>query len=338
MSNQNFDFDFLARETLALTEKMRSQALDKANSEDDCAFFMKDQSEQFELDFFEDAFDFSKSENYPENYFEKYEDEDSDQYQESYHSNINNDLQTEEENENLDSDQDESGFSPEGPGVLYKLEKGISTFCLRGLATSDAQWEIDAIERRDPKILKTLRLNEEEGMDLLGFFPTYDQAFGETIIDQLINRRFPKQEAIVCNLSDPGFSWWLSCGNQSFEVYFQSHGIERDENLIQLGPLGDPLIAYQYFKKSFPFLKSQFSINEFSATEKGFQVTCGKSSESEFQQLVQLFIDGRFPWEDSVFNSEASGHSVQDKGLLLYFYEISLLRKFWIDVQNQLNE
>ena len=194
-------------------------------------------------------------------------------------------------------------------------------------------WELDALERQDPQAMKKLRMNDEESIEDISFFSTHDEAFAETLVDQLINRRFPRQEAIVCNISDPGFSWWLSCDELGFEVYFQSHGIERDENLIQLGPLGDPFIAYQFFKKSFSFLKSQFSINEFSATEKGLRVSCGQSSVGEFQKLVQLFIDGSFPWESDVF---ATGKSV-DKGLLLYFYELSLLRSFWVTVQNRLN-
>jgi len=317
VSDQNFDFDFLARETLALTEQLRKESLKKAGDDSDRAYFHNDsllnKSEQFELELFEEAFNFS-------------------------HSERENNREVEQENlpePQVEAQPEKVQELPSGPGVVYKLEKGISTFCLRGIATSDMEWEREALERMDPKVMKALRItdSEDEISDELGFFATQDEAFAETIIDELINRRFPRQEASVCNLSDPGFSWWLSCENMSFEVYFQSHGIERDENLIQLGPLGDPFIAYQFFKKSFSFLKSQFSINEFSATQKGFRVSCGQSSADKFQELIQLFIDGNFPWGESVFKDKNS----PDKELLLYFYEISLLRKFWIGVQDQLN-
>ena len=317
MSDQNFDFDFLARETLALTEQLRKESLNKAGDDSDNDYFHKDSllnnCEQIELELFEEAFNFSQSER-----------ENNRQVEQEYPPENEPEVQAEVAQE-----------LPTGPGVVYKLEKGISTFCLRGIATSDMEWEREALERLDPKVMKALRLTncEDEISDELGFFATQDEAFAETIIDELINRRFPRQEASVCNLSDPGFSWWLSCENMSFEVYFQSHGIERDENLIQLGPLGDPFIAYQFFKKSFSFLKSQFSINEFSATQKGFRVSCGQSSADKFQELIQLFIDGNFPWGESVFKDKNS----PDKELLLYFYEISLLRKFWIGVQDQLN-
>ncbi len=311
MSDQNFDFDFLARETLALTEQLRKDSFKKDMEK------ITDQSEQFELNFFDSAFDFSRR------------DAEVERFDEFLCEEVEEDMAQDIEEEEVSEPRDLAG-----PGIVYKLEKGISTFCLRGLATSDMEWELDALERGDRNLTKTLRLGEEDSLDNIGFFPTYDEAFAETVIDQLINRRFPRQEAIVCNLSDPGFSWWLSCESLSFEVYFQSHGIERDENLIQLGPLGDPFIAYQFFKKSFNFFKSKFSINEFSATEKGFSVSCSRNSEERFQQLVQLFVDGTYPWDHGVFDGGGS----PDKALLLYFYELSLLRRFWVEIQSRLNQ
>lgn len=293
MSNQNLDFDFLARETLALTEQLRNDSFAK-NLNEHC--------DQLHLDDLESTFDLSYTST-------------------SEHS--------------LEPEIDHSAMPLEGPGIVYKLEKGISTFCLRGVATSDLDWERDDIERGDRNLMKKLRLSVDDSgciSEDIGFFPTYDVALAETVVDQLMNRRFPRQEAIVCNLSDPGFSWWLSCESLSFQVYFQSHGIERDENLIQLGPLGDPFIAYQFFNKSFQFLKSKFSINEFSATEQGFGISCARNSEHKFQQFIQLFVDGSFPWEDEMFEE---GNS-DDKRLLLYFYELSLLRKFWVEIQCRL--
>ena len=313
MTDQSFDFDFLARETLALTEQLRKKSLKEL---EDSEYSSSEPAQQIELDFFEDAFDFSTEE-------EKYEEQ-------NYEEQVKPEIEEPEYNQ---ENQEVQTSVVEGPGVVYKLEKGISTYCLRGYATDDMSWELDALERQDPQAMKKLRMNDEESIEDISFFSTHDEAFAETLVDQLVNRRFPRQEAIVCNISDPGFSWWLSCDELGFEVYFQSHGIERDENLIQLGPLGDPFIAYQFFKKSFSFLKSQFSINEFSATEKGLRVSCGQSSVGEFQKLVQLFIDGSFPWESDVFSSTKS----MDKGLLLYFYELSLLRSFWVRVQDRLN-
>ncbi len=345
MTDQSFDFDFLARETLALTEQLRKKSLKEINeqermddfselselSEDDVYemdSFVPSKpataAKQFELDLFEDAFDFSSDEG-------AYEQEDL--FETASESLESENIQEIEDFEVEDLEVEEA-LPIQGPGIIYKVEKGISTFCIRGHATDDLAWELDALERQDPQSMKQLRMTEEDSLESVGFFETHDQAFAETVVDQLMNRRFPRQEAIVCNISDPGFSWWLSCDNLSFEVYFQSHGIERDENLIQLGPLGDPFIAYQFFKKSFNFLKTQFSINEFSATEKGLRVSCGARYEKEFQKLVQLFIDGSFPWEQSIFEG---GHS-KDKGLLLYFYELSLLRSFWVGIQNQLNQ
>ena len=131
MSDQNFDFDFLARETLALTEQLRKESLNKAGDDSDNDYFHKDSllnnCEQIELELFEEAFNFSQSER-----------ENNRQVEQEYPPENEPEVQAEVAQE-----------LPTGPGVVYKLEKGISTFCLRGIATSDMEWEREALERLD---------------------------------------------------------------------------------------------------------------------------------------------------------------------------------------------
>lgn len=274
MSAQNFEF--LARETLLLTEKLRKEAF----SYSDRNFSLKKEN--------------------------------------SFHS--------------------VSDEKPLGPGVIYRLEKGVSTFCLRGVPTEDMDWEREKLERRDRDLIKDLRLDESlfqelrEG-DTLHFFSTPEFSFAQALVKQLANRRFPRQESMICNLSDPGFSWWLSLGEWSLTLYFQSHGIERDEDLIQLGPLGDPFTAFEKLKKAFSFFKSQFPLYEFSATEKRFTISSGSQSLGHFEKLQKIFTHGEFHWKDKLQDSSYGNHHE----LLFYLYELSLLRKFWFEVQEILS-
>jgi hypothetical protein len=108
----------------------------------------------------------------------------------------------------------ESAPAYEGPGVVYYIEKGVSTFCIRGLVSDDLAWEQDLLESKDKDFLKLFRLTENEldQIEKIGFFPTPSLEIAESIVKIMMNRRFPVAEASLCNLSDPGFSWWMDQG------------------------------------------------------------------------------------------------------------------------------
>lgn len=221
---------------------------------------------------------------------------------------------------------------PESTGLLFTIDKGISTFCIRAFVSDDLSWDMEAIKRNDPQLIKALRLKEDWCLEDISYFPTLDTAMAETLYDQMINRRFPRHEAVLCNLSDPGFSWWMKEGKNSFEIYYQSHGIERDESLVQLGPLGDPLIAFRRFSKSLSIIRNLFSVNEFSSTEKAF-ILSSTSENDIFDSFKRLFIEGEFEFEEVI--PELKGDSLV---LFLYLRELSMLRSFWLKIQSQLSQ
>lgn len=219
---------------------------------------------------------------------------------------------------------------PDTPGVLFYLEKGISTFCIRGIVSDDLSWDYDALKRNDPQLITALRLKDDWEIDQIGFFPTLNMELAETICDVMVNRRFPKQEAVLCNLSDPGFSWWMEVGEKSLNIFFQSHGIERDSSLIQLGPLGDPFVSFKRFSRCQGILKNLFPLNEFSATEKSFTLST-TTANLDFLDFQKIFVNGVFEFEDII-----QGVGGEEQTFFLYLRELANLRSFWLVIQDLL--
>src|SRR5690606_8120341 len=81
----------------------------------------------------------------------------------------------------------------------------------------------------------------------LKFFMVEDVSQAEIIHDQIHNRRFPIHEEMICNLSDPGFSWWLTKKNKGFQISFTMS--VADDQTIKLGPLGDRELAIRNFQQ-----------------------------------------------------------------------------------------
>lgn len=333
MSDLTMDLNTLAQETLELSENIRKEFL-KNKKEGQRDLFSFDDFEGDEIDHLlegsieesievlkgeeetsqQDAFDFSTPiYNMPEVEQEREEEEEEE---------LTVDLAKE--------DQDEQ---PElqGPGLIYRLDKGISTFCLRGLASEDLMWDVEAIERQDVDVMRSLKINEESQLEEVNFFETDDYAMAETIADHMINRRFPRQESMLCNLSDPGFSWWMDEGSGKFSIYFQSHGIERDSSLVQLGPLGDPMIAFRRLGRALGILRRFFPINEYGVTEKAFEISTTNASHEGYEAFAKIFLMGEFPFQEILPQLSGEEHT-----LFLYLREVAALRRFWLTVQRYL--
>jgi hypothetical protein len=221
----------------------------------------------------------------------------------------------------------------EGPGVIFYLDQGISTYCLRGLASEDLEWEEDLLQRKDPNFLRTFRLKEGWQEDQFIFYPTESFIDAEIIVEQMMGKRFPKEEAVLCNLSDPGFSWWLDYDEARgrLEIFYQSQRIERDHDLIQLGPLGDSMLASKRFSFCLPFLKSLFAVNEFSSSDQSFVLSAARADDKTFSQYKYIFLRGDFELEQ-----DFSGLSGDERTYYLFIRELALLRRFWLHVQNEL--
>jgi hypothetical protein len=160
--------------------------------------------------------------------------------------------------------------------------------------------------------------------------PTIEQA--QAVIDQMSNRRFPKQEDLLCNISDPGFSWWMDLEYDRFEVFFRSHGINRMEKYIQLGPIGDQKMAALRMGQVQTLLRSSFPVSEFSSTDKGFAVGTLKPEHLGFKSFRDVFVKG-----ENFTNFENFPDNTLGRTLYFYFHELASIRRFWIEVQSKLS-
>jgi hypothetical protein len=228
---------------------------------------------------------------------------------------------------------------PQSSGIIYKIDNGSSTFCVRGFSVSNIRQSFSELEDLNSAKRIVLKMNHEDSTDSIEFFATKNFELAEAIREQIINRRFPHQEDSVCNISDPGFSWWMNLekdadGNDShgrFEIFFRSHGINRAEKYIQLGPIGDGGVAAQRMNQARTLLRSSFPISEFSCDDKSFTVASLKPEHSSFLSFKNIFIEGVNHTELENFPDNSVGRT-----LFYYFHELAIVRKFWIEVKSKL--
>ncbi len=151
--------------------------------------------------------------------------------------------------------------------------------------------------------------------------------------EQIINRRFPHQEDSLCNISDPGFSWWMDVSGSGgrFEIFFKSHGINRADKYIQLGPIGDGGVAALRMNQARTLLRSSFPISEFSCDDKSFSVASQKPDHLGFISFKNIFLEGINNTDTENFPDNSMGRT-----LYYYFHELAIVRKFWIEVKTKL--
>jgi hypothetical protein len=232
---------------------------------------------------------------------------------------------------------------PETPGVIYRIDSGPSTFCVRGYTTQNIKESFSELEQTDSTKRPILKLGHDEDVSAIMFFETKTLELAEAVREQIINRRFPHQEDAVCNISDPGFSWWMNVngdlnpGQDSnikhgrFEIFFRSHGINRADKYIQLGPIGDGGVAALRMNQARTLLRSSFPISEFSCDDKSFAVASQKPDHLSFISFKNIFLEGINNTELENFPDNSIGRT-----LFYYFHELAIVRKFWIEVKTKL--
>jgi hypothetical protein len=239
---------------------------------------------------------------------------------------------TESVQEILEMPQPQMRVLPEGPGIIYKIDNGSSTFCVRGFSAINISEAFKEIKEQSSSKRIVLKLDKEMmNFDEVNFFETKSYELAEAIREQIVNRRFPHQEDAVCNISDPGYSWWMNILPSGFEIFFRSHGINRADKYIQLGPIGDGGVAALRMNQARTLLRSSFPISEFSCDEKSFTVTSTKPEHLSFISFRNIFLDGINNTEVENFPDNSVGRT-----LYYYFHELAIVRKFWIEVKSKL--
>ena len=223
---------------------------------------------------------------------------------------------------------------PETTGVIYKIDNGSSTFCVRGYCAPNIREAFKELTNIDSAKRIILKLEASSKLDEVEFFETKSFELAEAIREHIINRRFPHQEDALCNLSDPGFSWWMNIdqtSNDRFEIFFRSHGINRADEYIQLGPIGDGSVAALRMNQARTLLRSSFPISEFSCDDKSFTVASSKPDHLSFISFKNIFLEGVNLTELENFPDNGVGRT-----LYYYFHELAIVRKFWIEVKTKL--
>lgn len=229
--------------------------------------------------------------------------------------------------------------APDTPGVLFHLEHQGGTFIVRTLPSADLAESV-ALITATPEDFPTLRLihDQRNQLQLLNWFACETLEEAEVVHARLGHRRFPLREEDVCNLSDPGFSWWLEAKSGSF-VAHSKMGLLR-ENLVRLGPIADAQIAPHRWNE----LASLLAYLPLALTVSNETSRLTMSAEAKDRWVVdefcRVFMEGEVSRElMDLFR--LLGRRGVPAGLLetswFFLKEVSVVRRFWLGIEERLS-
>ncbi|CBW27464.1 hypothetical protein BMS_2685 [Halobacteriovorax marinus SJ] len=344
MDSPNIDIDFLAKETLALSEALKgSEDFGQPSLFDGDFQFERGEDFLLRSDRSVDQSSEDKTSRKEEIEIEVKVKESSAQEVEDdtalcdslFEVQLPQDVDIEfssvlEEEEEIVDEQEE--LFPMSPGLIFKIDAGISTFCVRGVLCHNINESVHGVMNNENDSWKKLKIREREELSGIHYFETASIEQSEMIAEYILNKRFPLQEEMVCNLSDPGFSWWLESNDEGMKIYFKAQSVERDTQFTRLGPIGDRGIASLKFLKCESMLRRLFSISEYSTTEKSFEVRPINSKDNNYLNFKDIFEKGEFNFEFS-----SSELTLEQQRLVIFLQEIAAVRGFWISVEEILN-
>jgi hypothetical protein len=224
---------------------------------------------------------------------------------------------------------------PDGPGIIYHLQKTKGLFVLRTLVSKNIKYDLSLIIE-SPENYPTLRLVEigqAQIQDKLRFFEVEDSHHAEMIHHQVSNRRFPIDEETLCNISDPGFSWWLRVIDKGFQLSFNlAHNEE--QKFLKLGPLGDQKVAIKQFGDLFNELK-KFDL-DFESQLDQTKISVMGEEDLIIKDFILYFEEGIIgDTLKHLFKLLAKSNKDLSSLESLWFYlqELSSMRRFWIHIQ-----
>lgn len=226
---------------------------------------------------------------------------------------------------------------PTTAGILYHIQRNKGVFVLRLMKSSNLRADFTAITQH-PENYPSLRLCSEGAIITPKFFMMDNILQAEIICDGLHNRRFPVKEELMCNISDPGFSWWLKPKTNGFQICF-SMSLGPDENSIKLGPLGDQQLAVRNFRQ-LEHLVTKAGLNLDVTNEVGRVnfADPGAFLSEELKNLFELGMVGE--GLEALFKLLAKRLKQQQdlESSWLYLQELASVRRFWIQVQYDLSQ
>lgn len=233
--------------------------------------------------------------------------------------------------------KEDNGF-PEGPGVIYHVQKTASVFVIRTFVSQNIREEFLQIIDR-PEDYPSLRLLEGGVEDLgrrLKFFIVENSSQAEIIHDQLHNRRFPMREEMMCNISDPGFSWWLTKKAKGFQLSF-TMSVASDET-VKLGPLGDRELAVRNFQTMESLVTSAgIEMNIQNETNRVQFTDCEEFILEELKDVFEFGVVSETMTDLFKILSKQVKDTSSLQTTWFYLQELAAMRRFWIQIQFDLN-
>ena len=214
---------------------------------------------------------------------------------------------------------------PETPGVVYNILWAGNTVSLRGVPTDNIRGVFDHLQTGDRVLLKKIKIDENQ-IDTLFFFECDHLEQAEVLVDQLFLKRYPMEEELVCNISDPGFSWWYLRTDCGFRVNFKSHKTENGSHRLKLGPIGDVMVASVRLAKIIEHIKEFMPIQEVKISEKSFVLESSEVIHPIIEEFKAIFESGLIE-EDSAMLCELP---MTEK---LFLLELAAIRRFWLNLE-----
>lgn len=220
---------------------------------------------------------------------------------------------------------------PAAPGIIFRIERGQNTYCLRGFVSSQLAESFDYVKSGKTDLLASLKMNDLSLIEEVHFFETPSFEIAESIKDEMFNRRFPIEEDVLCNLSDPGYTWWFQETENKLFIYFRAQSIDRQNRYTKLGPIGDVKIAEKRLREASVILRNSIPLSEFTCNEKQFMIATTRPDHPSFEHFKNIFLKGENFTRPENFPDSAIGRT-----LYFYFQELAWARQFWIQIESML--
>ncbi len=223
---------------------------------------------------------------------------------------------------------------PIGSGLIFKIEFGSGTFCLRGVASNNLREDYHSLFAGSDYIIKELNIQSEDALKEIIFTPLASFDLACSVEEQLMNKRIPYAEELICNISDPGFNWWLDLRYSGIKIYFHSFNVDNSEHFIKLGPLGDSFQTSAIINSVIEYLSYMMPIDEFSCTDKVFTLSSQNENHPCYQKLKALFRHGA-----SFYLKDFSSLDCQELDEFQHYcHQISAMRRVWMKVDQIVRE
>jgi hypothetical protein len=231
---------------------------------------------------------------------------------------------------------------PNCPGLIYNIQKNSTSFLIRSFIATDLCDSLASI-RKTPEDYPRLRLIEdgEANFSNLRFIETESIEQGKVLQREISNKRFPFYEENFCNISDPGFTWWLKEDQSSFEILFSLSHTHDMSNMIKIGPLGDTALATKKFREFYFFFSTIFPIADYSVGRSHFKISAIAEKPGLFKDLMNLFKTGEVSIE-LVLRLEEVERLLKDNQINSftvakdYLLELAAVRRLWDKIQEEL--